>query len=521
MSKKTRKITITTKPSGLCSDVDRLLKKATNKQLTNTFNQYTRKLGQSFYNEQHKIINRINTVRQNLLSRISIQNTGQSGQSTKDINITITEQPLTPEYQIPRLHSILEYLNSHQPDIFPKYGISITEIQKLISNQAGLHQYLHNNSQLGEKVITLLTSIISSSTDDAMEGLSFHTLLYNSFTSFMILKHLEEHIRKLFKISITYNGKVYGDAIYLFGYSNLGSTRNKFNKYIESIVNRVLFFNEFLETDKLPDKMVFFITNMKKEINPELEHTAHFKSLHVNSAVINGFEVIIYREEELLKSIFHELIHYHNLDFKSISGIQYRQLLKFIQHHQNISSQNKFLFYECITESLANILNNIYNCPGNREIESCFIKNYSSELLFTTFQISKILNICGYHTWAEFCSSESHNIPGTMEYKQDSCVFSYYILKLYILLNATQYFNLCLDSQLRFIKTDNSINQLVEIFKSGRDNIYLANLVNAILEYFKHSGNRFQKYSKTRTSNIKSYMKNEKLYKTLRFTCLG
>ena len=544
MTRKTQTI-IKSPPAKLCSDVDNLLKKATNKQLITSYNNYTRQLGQSLFNEQHEIITRINTIHQNILSRLSRKTNnitpGQLIQSSKDISITITEQPLTPKFQIPRLHSILEYLISHQPDIFPKYGIPLPEIQKLISNHSELHHNLHQNSNLAEKVITLLTSIISSSSGDILAGLSFHTLLYNSFTSFMVLKHLEEHIRKLFKISITYNGKNYNDVIYLFGYTNLGSPRNKFYKYIESIICRVLFFNEFLETDQLPDKMVFFITNMKKEINLELEHTAHFKSLHVNSAVMNGIEVIIYRQEELLKSIFHELIHYHNLDFKTISGTQYRKLVEFIQHHQNISSQNKFLFYECITESLANILNNIFNCSGNREIGSCFIKNYSRELLFTTFQISKILNICGYHTWAEFCSPESHKISGSRgyKYKQDSCVFSYYILKLYILLNANQYFKMCLDSQLRFIKNDNSIDQLVQIFKSSRDNIYLANMVNAILEYFKHSRiqNKIQDniwngdrnitrfLSKTRKSHMKSHMKSqiksEKLYKTLRMTCLG
>ena len=35
----------------------------------------------------------------------------------------------------------------------------------------------------------------------------------------------------------------------------------------------------------------------------------------VNSAVTDGETITIYRAEEMLKSLYHELIHYYKLDF--------------------------------------------------------------------------------------------------------------------------------------------------------------------------------------------------------------
>ena len=269
------------------------------------------------------------------------------------------------------------------------------------------------------------------------------------------------------------------------------------------IIDRILFFNEFLNTDKLPNKVIIFLTNQEKEIDEALEHKAHFRTLNVNTAVTNGQDIIIYRKQELLKSIFHELIHFHQMDFRTIPPQSEKTILEYLKKTHNIAENNEYLLYECVTESLANILNNIYS--SNTKNLQDFQTHFIDELLFSTFQVAKILRLCKYNSWEEFAildnNKYTHNIK--KQFKQDSCVFSYYILKLYILLNIDEYWTLILDKHLKFIPTSENFIKLVELFEKGRNNKELARMINALLN------------SKLTKKKAKTHIN-----KTLRMTCI-
>ena len=248
----------------------------------------------------------------------------------------------------------------------------------------------------------------------------------------------------------------------------------------------------------MPNKLIIFLTNQEKEIDNELEHKAHFRTLNVNSAVTNGQDIIIYREQELLKSIFHELIHFHLLDFRVIPSES--NILEYLKKTHNISEDNKYLLYECITESLANILNNIYSGHFKKD----FKNNFINELIFSTLQVAKILKICKYTSWEEFTlintqtqqtqqthtqtHTHTHTHNTKKQFKQDSCVFSYYILKLYILLNIDEYWSI-LDKQLKFIPSPDNFTKLIAIFEKGRTDKHLASIINSILQSQKQSNN--------------------------------
>jgi hypothetical protein len=310
-------------------------------------------------------------------------------------------------------------------------------------------------------------------------SIKFHQLLINSFTSYKILEDIEKNMTSLSIGSLEYNknnhnknnhNKKYDNLLYIFSNSHENENINKsgmntsertyenhrISKLGDKIIQRLLFFNEFLGTDKLPHKLIIFLTNQEKEIDDALEHKAHFRSLNVNTAVTNGQDIIIYREQELLKSVFHELIHFHQLDFRTIPPNSEKVIMDYLKKTHNIAENNEYLLYECITESLANILNNIYsrdtlNSNLNLNLKH-FKANFIDELLFSTFQVAKILRICKYNSWAEFALLDSnpfakHNPE--KQFKQDSCVFSYYILKLYILLNIDEYWSTILDNHLK------------------------------------------------------------------------
>jgi hypothetical protein len=112
------------------------------------------------------------------------------------------------------------------------------------------------------------------------------------------------------------------------------------------------------------------------------------------------------------------------------------------------------------------------------------------------------------------------------QFKQDSCIMSYYILKFYIMLNLDTYFKKCLDTRIKFIQTSESFNNLIHIFDLSRKNIFIKTIIDNVL--INNSTNtkkgKHSKHSKN-SKNIKNIkkMKNKltnKINKTLRMTCI-
>ena len=363
-------------------------------------------------------------------------------------------------------------------------------------------------------------------------SLKFYNLLINSFTSYKILEDLELNIKKLIKFSIVWKGIKHDNIVYLFMYNNTNYTPESINAIGHEIIKRILFFNEFLNNNSYPDKFIIFLTDMKKEIDNELIEQIHFNSIHVNTAVTNTKDIIIYRKQELIKSIFHELIHFHNLDFRniSISNNILSKLINYIVNTHNIDTNNEYLIYESITETLANILNNIYYSGSVNE----FKLNLKNEILFSTLQVSKILHICKYKQWTDFSKDNSNSNSKSksksrskykstkksktklkQKFTQDSCVFSYYILKLYILLQLDVYFKTILTNKLKFIETENSFNKLIEIFDTSRKNIVLEQIINSLLKSLNKKRKQITNKKTTATTNIGTNIST-----TLRMTCL-
>ena len=489
----------------------------------NNYNNYIKKIVKSFVNSQHTLLNTI----------FKIKNDCQ-------FNITYKEEVLSnTTYAIPPFIDIFRYL------------ITINEFitQFTLDEQKILIDNLKNNktknkcytfldtSPIGKKLLSIYNNLMydyASIYDTLLikfPSIKFHSLLINSFTSYKILEDLEHNIKKVILFSIQWKGIKLDNIIYLFIYDN-----EPFYNTIEilnlgrDIIKRLLFFNEFLNTNKYPDRFILFLTDKKKEIDKELIEQLHFKTINVNTAVTNTKDIIIYRKEELFKSIFHECIHFHNLDFRRVSKTLLNTIINYLIKTHNINSNNEYLLYECVTETLANILNTIYY---SGDIKNMTI-NLENEILFSTLQVSKILKVCNYKQWSDFSfDNNTSNTSNTKtkltknkqlvmkQFKQDSCVYSYYILKLYILLNLTTYFNTIIDTKLKFIQTEDTFNKLIKLFDVSRTNLLLQDIINSILKglYLE---------DKTKTIGIKNKNKN-KLTKhldkninknTLRMTCL-
>jgi len=485
----------------ICNLSTNLLQKYTNKALFSQYNKHISININKFANSQTLLLNEIFN-------------------NKNKINFTLSykEIILDDTNKIPPFLEIFKYLLL-KPEFINKFTL---DEQKLLQSnllQNNSKEFCYNfldKSNLGEKILELYYSmsiVLKSELFAKYPSINFHSLLINSFTSFKIIEDLEFNIKKLISFSVEWKGKKIDNLVYMFMYKNsLVKYHNKLENIGNEIIKRILFFNEFLNIDKLPNKFIIFLTDKKKEIDDYVISHIHFKTINVNTAVTNGQDIIIYREQELLKSIFHELIHFYNLDFRNIPDTIIQYLIK----THNIKSDNKYLLYECVTETLANILNNIFLSSNIKE----FINNLQNEILFSTLQVAKILNICKYKSWDEFSNLDNSRVNMQMthdkiindnnsnphkHFKQDSCIMSYYILKYYIMMNLDIYFKTCLDTKLKFIQTTEGFNNLIHIFDLSRKELIIMNIINKLLN------------SLGKGNKIKS---KSKITKTLRMTCL-
>ena len=549
--KHNKKHTIHNPTSNICQQSIQSIKAITSNKILSSYTKYLSLTVNKFINNtNHKrILESIFTIKDKLIN-------GKYKHKLQQYALYMKHLPMDFELdttlKIPNFIELIQYLitiptfnkyfSKDELDSLRNILSSHTAHQNTNQNKHQIYDYLHNNT-IGSKIADIyykeyynfnMGGNMNDTLDSKFPSIKFHQLLINSFTSYKILEDIEQNMNSLSIGSLEYNKNnhnnknKYDNLLYIFSnakeekdarYSSDRTNEfHQISKLGDKIIQRLLFFNEFLGTDKLPTKIIIFLTNQEKEIDDVLEHKAHFRSLNVNSAVTNGQDIIIYRKQELLKSVFHELIHFHQLDFRTIPPNSEKVIMDYLKKTHNIAENNEYLLYECITESLANILNNIYST--NTQNLKHFKNHFIDELLFSTFQVTKILRICKYTSWEEFALLESdsnlkpqHN--PAKQFIQDSCVFSYYILKLYILLNINEYWNTILDSHLKFIPNEDNFKKLIEIFEKGRKNIYLTKMINSLLQ-----GTLNTKHTNDKFHNKFHNKFHSKINKTLRMTCV-
>jgi hypothetical protein len=229
-----------------------------------------------------------------------------------------------------------------------------------------------------------------------------------------------------------------------------------------------------------------FLSEKKKYLNENLDG---FYPDNINSgATIPGYFIYIYRKEELIKVLFHELIHYLNLDM-----IDYQNYFRSIYSNINLNA-DMINPNEAYTEVLALLLLNIweyYYLNVDINLNNYVNKKLTLELGWSYYQISKILKYfkC-YNSYEELFTSKCQFI-------QKTNVLSYFFLKTYFLQN------------INIILKDFSINSLkinLSIVKSILQNTNLRD------QYFSNNINK--------TLKIYDQMKIKDSY-SMRMTCTG
>ena len=303
----------------------------------------------------------------------------------------------------------------------------IDKIMKLLVKDKFTKTQLNNynktiNFTNAKRLITMEYSGQSTNPITIEENFKF---LFNShYIADNIMTDIKKNMKNMYIIRYRFKTEILDINNLITIYSS-SKDESKIWKIAESVIDRILFFNISLNTNKSPNLLIF-MSNQKKVIpvmNNNNNSNLEFNPKHINSAVTDGTNIIIFREEELLKSILHEAIHFFKVDFSpnEYPTSYINQYL--IKYRITNIKNNTIRISESYTELLANLLNNIFISKDLNELES----NNSKEINYSLFQVAKIFHLLGYKKTSDFLSNNSRK--NTKDLVQGSHVFSYYIVK--------------------------------------------------------------------------------------------
>lgn len=310
-----------------------------------------------------------------------------------------------------------------------------------------------------------------------------HQLLYkNSFISLDNIQHAESS-DILYK---KYKNKHIDLSLYLPIEKN---SENKYDEPNVDLINKIfLFMSKLFKASNEKLKLVVFYGNQKKML--DFSNKNNFLcSDNVNSGVSIKHELImIWRKEEFYKVLIHELVHFFGIDFYVNDSI-YEKLNELLNLKYKIVGSDKI--NESYTEAIAIFLHSIIYSEENM-LNINDVMKY--EIMFSHFQMAKILS---YFNCESFDKLEKTNI------KQNTSVFSYYIIKSILMVNYLQLFDFWLENGFKILNGNENKYEILYTKIIKKNNID-ENTLNFFINYV--------------TNNVTEFGESF-IFKTMRMSC--
>lgn len=292
-----------------------------------------------------------------------------------------------------------------------------------------------------------------------------HELLYdNRFISFDILHYVET-------TDILYHHYV-GNNSDIYVYYPINEKGEKNDVDIELISKIISFYRKLFNKRDLHVKIIIFMGKQKKFITNKI-----ISPTNVNSgSTIRETKIMIWREEEILKVLIHELIHYFGLDFYVHDEV-YKKVNNIFKKTFTIDGIDRV--NESYTETLAITLHSIvYSQLKNIS----FNKVLSYEILFSNYQIAKILDLMNFKNCYEIKINKI---------TQMTSVCSYYIVKCMFLMCYSKILEHWKKNG--FYVSDDNIDEYVSIYKNivNMSSLNIQSIDNMIEFINKNKNNSF------------------------------
>jgi len=327
---------------------------------------------------------------------------------------------------------------------------------------------------------------------------------------------------------------------------NIQKIIKKYNFYIEIILNIIYFLDFYSKNNNCSKNIsIYMYFNDLKKLIPKRREEYILNEYQVNSAFTNSCSnisnIILFRKEEWLKVLIHELFHSFGLDFSLIDNNSISQ--------ENINNKLKDIFkiqliyklYESYSEfwarfinvfitsyfiSNSNLLSNsLSNSNSNNKEKYIKFLNYFNvlinvEIYYSIFQVVKILNYMDLK-YENIIENNDFNINlKNKNYRENTDILCYYIITSILLNNYNSFINLNKKNNINILQFSNStknIDSLIIFIKNNYKKTSYLNKINNIENiYF----NLLKKEKKEKNNNKKENNINY-LLDNLRMTIIG
>ena len=251
------------------------------------------------------------------------------------------------------------------------------------------------------------------------------------------------HINRNMKLHIDYSFQINDMNVFLhFIVDEPSIDIDEFNRYVHLIMMWLIIVKTYAVDGANANTLYlyFYFTPLVKQI-PKVGET--IDKIHVNTGMTfihnsTPMEIVIFRREEWFKVFLHETMHSFNLDFSNTyspdTSNKIRSMFGLHEYQCDVE------LFEAYTEFWANIINALFcsflYTPNNKKDD--MIKNWAeimnTEIHFSMIQMIKILKHMKIH-YHDLCDPQVK----TPNYKENTPVLSYYIIKTILLYNFQEF----------------------------------------------------------------------------------
>lgn len=307
-------------------------------------------------------------------------------------------------------------------------------------------------------------------------------MMYERYSSILHLILISRLITKSFEISFSYISPTIelnnDNKIVIYTANKLINPKSQ---WLKQMIMRYCYFNYILKTEKTPIVLSIFLVDFPKM----LYNSGMIGPAEINTGMTNGTYINITRKEEALKTLLHELIHFHNMDFREIPDSINDYLIKRFGNVSDEGYNMKLNLFEAYTECIASILNILlfynYNFSiTDKKNYKLYINNLINRLTEQIiYTYGKCYKLKKYFKCDKLVSCKINQKTNTV---------SYFFIKSYLYFYLPTFIK-CIDIETgKFIECDTSFNHLEKLIKLGYNNTDLQLLYKSCYSDNKLSG---------------------------------
>ena len=289
---------------------------------------------------------------------------------------------------------------------------------------------------------------------------TIHKKEYNTISSAPYISNkICNYINNNKSICVTYNFFIYHREITInyFNFMNKLDINylDRYTKYV-SIIIYLLSIHSNKECNKTLDIKIY-LTPFKRNLSDNINLIIGVDNVnggYTHFCNVNG-SIVVYRKEEWLKVVIHECFHSFGLEFSNLDLKDFNKNLKKI-----IPINSNFNIFESYSEVWAEIINiSLISYLYSKNDKNLYIQHVYNllkyEILYSKFQCQKILSYNNL-SYRDLFKKENN-------YRENSNVFAYYIVKTLLIENIDEFLEWCYKYNLNYFNFKKN-NKILNLF---------------------------------------------------------